>query len=151
MKPVQSDLVLISHPDEERFSPSTVFLHIYSLQAWSVVLSEQCLIETLGSITQTSSGFITRDVTRSHHLQNIFVIYHRRKKIVQVWKDMRASEWWHNCDFFLINYGFIQKAVCTNRSLQMVPSVLGCYATFLLPDKKKKCAWFWWMCTCSII
>ncbi len=86
----------------------------------------------------------------SHHLQNIFVIYHRRKKIVQVWKTWGQV----NDDiieiFFLVNYGFIQKAVCTNRSLQMVPRVLGCYATFLLPDKKK-CAWFWWMCTCSII
>ncbi len=43
---VESDLVLISHPDEERFSLSTVFPHICSLQAWSIVLSAQCLINS---------------------------------------------------------------------------------------------------------
>lgn len=135
MKTVESDLVLISHPGEERFSLSSVFLHIYSLQAWSIVLSEQCLIEALGSITQTSSGFITRDVTSRHITFKIYLLFTTEER-----KSCRCgkSKWWQNWDFW-VNYGF---------------RVLGCYATFLLrltQHKKKKCAWFWWMCTCSII
>lgn len=27
-------------------------------------------------------------------LQNIFIVFHRRNEVIQVWKDMRMSKWW---------------------------------------------------------
>jgi len=29
-------------------------------------------------------------------------VLHRRKKVIEVWNDMRVSKWWQNCNFWVI-------------------------------------------------
>ncbi len=41
----------------------------------------------------------------THILQNIFFVFNRKNKLIQVWKTMRVSKWRHNY-YFVVNCSF---------------------------------------------